>query len=232
VFVLLHYKVRAVPALLAIYLAGAAALFLVPWNREYMFFRPERVQVEEVVVNPGQLDIDNVNTSGRLTMWPIVLDVLWEPSPLVGSGLGATQSLFYSGQMGLVGQVHSGYVQLLCDVGLVGLVLYLVVILTAMACAWQVWRSPPPGAAVIEKTYASIVLCVMPAFLVCLGFDNCLDYVTTLAQYPFAFVGIMVGSAVGARAAKRARRRIQAPLAARQGLQKLEASVPAPGTNQ
>ena len=202
-FVLLHYKVRAVPALLAIYLAGAAALFVVPWNRDYMFVRPQRVDVQEVIVNPARLDVDNLNTSGRSTMWPVVLEALWEPSPLVGSGLGATQSLFYSGKMGLVGQVHSGYVQLLCDVGLVGLVLYLFAILTAMAYAWRVWKETRRGVVGIEKTCASVVLCAMPAFLVCVGLDNSLDYVTTVAQYPFMFVGMTAGCAAAAASRSR-----------------------------
>ncbi len=179
---------KSIPVILAIYVIGAASLFVIPSIREHMFFQPNKVDANEMMFNPGRVDINQINTHGRLDMWERALEVLFEPSPLTGSGLGACQALFYSGFYGEMKVVHNEFVRLLCDVGLIGLCLYGIMIVTCMILAWKAYRKATEP---LARFCALFVLASLPALLSSMLFDNLFDYILYAGQYPFAFAGMM-----------------------------------------
>ena len=73
---------------------------------------------------------------------------------------------------------------------MIGLGLYLLTVLVSMKSLWAIYRS----ASHPMTHYLSLVgLCMLPAYLVCMGFDNVLNYVLPAAQFPFAFTGAAIG---------------------------------------
>jgi O-antigen ligase len=191
VFALMTFRrTTAIPALVGIYLLAAASLFALPGMKERMFYDAEAVDSRGVILRPYSLAADELDASGRFAMWETVLERFFNPSPLTGSGLGATQAWFYSGAYGEVRVEHSSYVRLLCDTGLVGLSLFLLTMVSCMLTAWRVRRE---SAAPEARLCALGVLCTFPVLMVCMGFDNLLNYVLPATQHPFAFTGILLG---------------------------------------
>lgn len=191
-FLLLHYKLKsAVPILIALYLSGMSILFLYPAAHGRMFQDPTSVDSSYIVRNPMNIDFNTINSSGRFEMWDYLLDNFWRPRPLFGSGLGAVQGYLYSFQ-NLTGlnHPHSAYVNILCDCGLIGLCLF---ILVHMACMLAAYRTLKGRSSEPAKVAARFVICAVPTLLVIMGFDSAISSATAIMQYSFVFTGITIG---------------------------------------
>jgi hypothetical protein len=198
------FRARALPIVAAVYVLACLALFAIPSMRDYMFFDPSRTDALEIMQKPHEIEVDNINTNGRFEMWAWALKEFWEPHPLIGSGTGASQEELYAEGPGGVRVVHSSYVRLLCDVGLIGLTLYALAVISCMLHANGLWRKSPSP---VARWCALAVLCAFPAVLACMAFDNMFDYGLAAGQYPYAFAGLML--AAHRRAARRNRGRRQ-----------------------
>ena len=189
-FALIEFGRRSVPLLAGVYVATAVALFAMPQTRAKMFYDADKVDSSQLIFRPDQISMDDVNSSGRFTMWGVVMDKFFWPDPFLGSGLGATQKWFYSGGYGDLRVEHSEFVRLLSDTGLVGLVLYVTAVLVGAASGWRTSRTACDPTA---RSLGVAAACAFPTFLVCMGFDNVLNYALPAGQYPFAFVGLALG---------------------------------------
>lgn len=187
------YRGRAVAVIVPVYVAACLALFAVPHIRDYTFFDPvAAADAGEIMRSPHEIDIDNINDSGRFAMWTDLLKTHWEPNPLIGAGTGMSQSSLYEDSYaGEMKVVHSSYVRLLCDVGLVGLALYVLSSVTCILRAGFLFRKSPSPTA---RWCALAVLCTFPAVLTCMAFDNVFDYALAAGQYPYAFAGMMLAA--------------------------------------
>ncbi|GBC62213.1 hypothetical protein DENIS_3182 [Desulfonema ishimotonii] len=195
VFVLLYYRrTLSVPALAGIYLLIMSALFLIPEMRNHMFFNPHEVNVHQLIVDPTSMNISNINSSGRFDMWGYLMDRFFYESPLLGAGPGTIQTFLYSPFNRFnVTHPHSVYVRLLCDVGLVGTVCYVMIFVSCITGALCLRRRHPADHP--ASVCAGFVICAVPAMLVIMGFDSALNCATAIAQYPFIFSGMMYGMA-------------------------------------
>lgn len=198
IFCLLEFGRRSVPLLMAVYLAAATTLFVMPEFRSKMFFDDRKVDTERAVLRPDSIETDNIHDSGRFTLWPIVLDRFFWPNPVFGSGLGATQAWFYSLPFGSIKVEHNEYIKVASDTGIIGLSLFITTLISCMVSAWRVSRA---SSSAVVQVFCMGVLAGMPAFMVCMMFDNALLYVLCAAQYPFAFTGILLGLREGERKA-------------------------------
>jgi len=191
IFVLTTFRrTIAIPMLLGCYVLFAAALLFVPDIKNKMFHNAGSVDSASLLKNPGDISLDNVNTDGRQMLWTAAMTSLFDPNPVMGSGLGATQQFMYTQTFTVIKVVHSGYVELLCDTGVVGMAMYLLVLLgIVLRC----------GAVLLVTTDSRIrllclcTLCSIPALLVCMGFDNVINYCLPAGQYPFVFAGLALG---------------------------------------
>jgi O-antigen ligase len=122
----------------------------------------------------------------------MALTDLWDPSRLSGSGLGAVQEFMYTQKITDINIVHSGYVELLCDTGLIGLGLYL---LTVGCCLREGWRVYRYNGSHVSRMLALCALGGFPALLFCMGFDNVFSFALVAGNYPFVFTGMAVGLA-------------------------------------
>jgi O-antigen ligase len=108
----------------------------------------------------------------------------------MGSGLGATQAWFYGGGYRELMAEHSEYVHLLADTGAVGLGLYLAMVGSCVVTVWRVYRTTTHR---LTRYLGVTALCMFPAFMFCMAFDNVLNYALPVGQYPFAFTGAVIG---------------------------------------
>ena len=168
-------------------LLGLPALFLLSERfRERMFYGSGNLSAIEVVGDPAYA-LEHLHGSGRFSAWGQFLKLFFDPSPIIGSGLGATQHYFYTHAVTGLGVMHSEYVRLLCEVGVVGLGLF-----GLTACAYFVrlistYRSS--GNADTGKfTLAAIGGLVV--YLIFIATDNGFDYVGQFGIYVFAFIGM------------------------------------------
>lgn len=100
---------RRLVASLAILAGGLAAFFTVPWIYQHG---------REILAVQRTLDYEDSSFRTRTEMIQQGLQ-LWKQSPLFGNGLDAFQGLSGQGTY-----AHNNYVELLCDIGLIGTLLF------------------------------------------------------------------------------------------------------------
>jgi O-antigen ligase len=168
-------------------LVGLPALFLFSETfKQRMFYGADQITLASVLNDPSVV-MEHLHTSGRSKAWGTVLRQFFEPSPFVGSGLGATQNYYYSQVGGGIGVIHSEYVRLVSEVGLIGLVLFA---LAALAYLWRLARIYRRARAPETATYALAAVGALMAYLIFIATDNGFDYVTGFGIYVFGLIGM------------------------------------------
>jgi hypothetical protein len=172
-------------------LLGVPILFFLNETlRKRMFISDAKISLENIINNPSVLS-QNLRGSGRFHAWDLVMNHFVKPSPVIGSGLGATQNFFYSGTVGHMGAVHSEYVRLIADVGAVGLILFAVaflIYLFKMIRIYHLERIMESG------RYAVTAAGAIVAYLIYLATDNGIDYVSALGVYVISLIGMSLKS--------------------------------------
>ena len=163
------------------------ALFILnPQFRERMFYGEEGRSTDAVLNNPLAA-LQHIHGSGRFDAWDIVLNKFFLPNPLIGSGIGTTQHYFYSQMGGGIGVIHSEYVRLLSEVGLLGLGLFVVAILAYLTHLIKTFHSSTNPE---TKKYALAGLGGVVAYVIFMATDNAFDYVNGFGIYVFGMVAM------------------------------------------
>jgi hypothetical protein len=152
--------------------------------RRRMFF--DNATSADILSDP-QKAASSINSSGRFDMWTAKLKRFFDPNPVLGSGIGSTQEFFYT-RVGY-GVIHSEYVRLLCEVGLVGLSLFSVTLL------WYLWRMNGYTRKSCSSQTRALGLAAMGAvicYAVYCTTDNAFDYVTQFGIYAFGLVAMAI----------------------------------------
>jgi hypothetical protein len=188
-YALARYRTKALPVMVGLFLGTVAVCLLVPQVRAHMFRNPESVGFDGILT--GRTDLSNIDSSGRFAMWDDLLERFYRPRPLLGGGLGVVQNHLYNASIaGDIKAAHSDYVALLCDTGLIGLLLYVAAAASALVVAAKyVWW----GATMELRGAAALVLSSFPACLWAIGFDNVFNYTLPVHSLPFAFTGMLLG---------------------------------------
>jgi hypothetical protein len=151
--------------------------------RRRMFFGQN--DSEELLDDPTRA-LTKINTSGRSGLWSNMLDRFFQPHPIFGSGIGSTQDYLYSRASGASGVAHSEYVRLLCEVGLLGLLLFVMMAAGYLAMLRSLtFRTHGE----LQRTLALAAIGSVVAYLVYCSTDNAFDYVTQFGIYVFGLVG-------------------------------------------
>lgn len=170
-------------------LAGVAsvpALFLFSETfRRRMFKNQEGISLNMLTQDPSTA-LDQIHGSGRFDHWAHVMKTFFEPNPLFGSGVGTTQHFFYTHQLGL-SVIHSEYVRLLAEVGLVGTGLLVVAVLAYAVRLTGTYRRARTGR---TRTYALAALGSLVLYLVFMATDNAIDYVSSAGLYVFGLIAM------------------------------------------
>lgn len=183
-FILVIYKLKAIPYILIFVILSIATIYLVPSFKEKMFIN-DRESTQ--VYKNGTLDLDNIQSNGREVIWKTNLAKFYKPNPITGSGLG--NSVQYTKENFVVKLIHSDYVQILCDTGLVGIILFGLFFLVTFLKI---------GYCTIFHKDDFILLSGAMALGSCLGtffsmaFDNVVTYSQQAFIFPFVFIGIFL----------------------------------------
>jgi len=135
--------------------------------------------------------IGELNSSGRFALWDNVLTHFFRPHPVMGSGIGATQEYLYAISATGRGAVHSEYVRLLCEVGVIGLCLFAIAMFAYLLRLKSYLAAPVSPA---ERTAALAAMGALIAYLLFYSTDNGIDYVSQFGIYVFALIGAAIKS--------------------------------------
>lgn len=157
-------------------------------------YRPSLGELLSLAADPVAL-FQAINWQGRERLWGVLL-IAFGSSPIVGSGLGASNLVLLSAQMERA--AHNEYLRLAVDVGLIGCVLFFVAIVGWARAAAGSMRPAHRGSGAEEFTMPALAL--IAAWAVIALTDNAFDYYAPLTQY----VGFLAGACVVVRRAARA----------------------------
>lgn len=191
-FVLSRYRLKSIPYIVIAAIFFIGIILYVPSVNE-KFFGPNAGQIQVTdLINRDVLSLDNIQTSGREFLWNLVLAKFYEPNPIIGAGLGTTSHFvkMYALDTNAPALLHNDYVQILCDTGIVGLVLvclfYLTVVVKAFAYIWRrrvnFW----------VKICGIMSVASLAGTAFSMGFDNVVSHSMTSLIIPFIFIGFFL----------------------------------------
>jgi len=191
VFFLFKYKWRAVPVILLVVVSAVLIVLYVPGVREKMFRK--QMAAEEIFENIDNLTLKDIDTNGRQAMWEWSLENFYQKNKTYGVGVGNLQMVFYSesNPFGDMRIVHNDFIQILCDNGTVGLILYLLACFSIVLHSFFIYNN--------KQNNEMIKLCAVVAGssmigILCTSYtDNAVNYTLATYCYPFAFYGMALG---------------------------------------
>ena len=160
-------------------------IFFVPEVHEKMFIDSSKTVS---TINSSDLNFDTIQSNGRAFIWEQNLSRFFSKDTLFGSGLG--ESVEYTKNNFTVKMIHSDYVQILCDMGLIGICLFglfcLIAILKVISRTW-IYKSNR-----FVKLSGSMTLGSCAGVLFSMAFDNVVAYAQQCFVIPFIFIGIFL----------------------------------------
>lgn len=189
-FFVIKYRLKSLPILVVLACLSVASIFCIPSVKEKMYFRPDEVTVMDFLTN--NVDENNINTSGRKKGWEDVQRWFYEPSKAVGSGTGRVQTWFYEEAVGWQrgGQLHGDFIILMCDNGLIGLSLYLLMYVAVLVhCIMLYHKQRDP----MVRLCAIVAGASLFGVLVTMYSDNTVSYSMATLSYPWGLYGMALG---------------------------------------
>ena len=160
-----------------------------------MFKDDKNVNIEQL--KHGEISKDDINSNARFAMWEHLQKLFYKNNKLTGSGTGSIQNYMYSNYVfGGLKVPHNDYVQISCDNGLIGIVLYLLIIVSIITHCFIEYN---------KKNSIAIKMCAIVAGSSIAGValtmytDNVVNYSMATLSYPFGFYGMMLGLIKGKR---------------------------------
>lgn len=183
-FILVIYKLKAIPYILLFAILALSTIFLIPSFKEKMFVDN---QTSTQLYKNGGFDFNNIQSNGREAIWKINLAKFYKPNPIIGSGLG--NSVEYTKENFTVKLIHSDYVQILCDTGLIGIILFaLFFLFTFIKIGYYTFFIKDDF--ILLSGAMALGSCVGTFFS--MTFDNVVTYSQQAFIFPFVFIGIFL----------------------------------------
>ncbi len=165
-------------------ISGFIMLFLlVDRFRNRMFLGSDIVSFESAKGIKSAMG--RVAGSGRFAAWDYVMEKFFKPHMAFGSGIGTTQQYYYSSKLG-IGVIHSEYVRLLAETGLVGIFLFM------LSMFFYYLRMKRNMMKFRMNYICSMGICSMFTYLTFMATDNAFDYVNQFGFYIFGMIGIAI----------------------------------------
>ena len=194
-FFFFKYKIKSVPVILGIVLLFVIAIFTIPSMKTKMFKESSNISIEQF--QQGKVSKDDINSNARFSLWEHLQKRFYNHKEIVGSGTGSVQNYMYSNFIfGGLQVPHNDYIQISCDNGLIGIVLYLLVIGSIITHCFIEYN---------KKNSTTIKMCAIVAGSSIAGValtmytDNVVNYSMATLSYPFGFYGMMLGLIKGKR---------------------------------
>lgn len=192
VFAFFRYKLKSLPVIFLIFVLGISSVFFIPAIKEKMF-KTENLTVQDFI--DGKISKDDIDSNARFAMWEYLEDKFYNNSIILGSGTGSVQNHMYNNFLfGGLKVPHNDFVQIRCDNGLIGYILYLMIAVSAVIHSFIIhnrYKHPVLilSSIVAGSTIAGVVLTMVS--------DNVVNYSMATLSYPFGFYGMMLGLVEG-----------------------------------
>ena len=190
-FVFFRYKLKSIPYIIVTGILFVSIVLYVPSVNEKFFGKNAGTVDATDIVQGGALSMDNIQTSGRSFLWELAMNKFYKPNPIIGSGLGTTTHFIKerAQKEHTVALLHSDYVQILCDNGIIGIVLlalfYLSIVYKVFIYSWS-------GADPWIKVSGIMAVSSMAGVAFSMGFDNVVSHSMTSLINPFIFIGFFL----------------------------------------
>jgi len=191
IFALFKYKLKAIPAIFGVFILFIIIVFSFEPVRNKMFIDSNGKSVEQL--QNGQITADDINSNGRFAMWEWSLKKFYDGKELTGSGTGNLQETFYALRhpFSTIKICHNDYVQILCDNGLIGLVLFGGSMLLIIFHCFFVFQHKDYGPVI--KIAAISVGSSLGGMLLSMYTDNAINYTMATFSFPLGCYGMMLG---------------------------------------
>lgn len=188
-FFFFKYKLKSLPVIVGIMLVAVIAVFTIPSLKEKMFKDSKNVSIEQF--QQGELSKDDIESNARFAMWEHLENRFYEEKELIGSGIGSVQNYMYTNFVfGGLKVPHNDYVQILCDSGIIGVVLYLLAVLAVIIHSFVVYQK---SSDIAIKMCAIVAGSSLAGVALTMYADNVVNYSMATLSYPFGFYGMMLG---------------------------------------
>lgn len=186
-FFTIKYRVKAIPIIIVLACLSVASIFCIPSVKSKMYYNPDAVTITDFLT--GNVDENNINTSGRKTVWEEAMHIYESNNELIGSGTGTIQRYMYE-NYNFGAQLHGDFLVMLVDNGKVGLILFLIMYLAVIIhCIW------------IYHAYDNnmIKLCAIAAgssligVMVTMYSDNTISFSLATLSLPWGMYGMVLG---------------------------------------
>ncbi len=160
--------------------------------KERMFLTAADDIDHSTIYESPQTITSSIAGSGRFYAWEVSLERLFYDNKIFGSGIGATQLLFYGATGSNASAVHSEFIRLLCDVGVLGMLAYM---WFWMRISYAI-RIKKKRNRLDQYQYQLYLasLGMIAAYLAYLITDNGFDYVGQVSIFVFGTIGAFLGS--------------------------------------
>lgn len=188
VFSFFRYKLKSLPVIFLIFVLGVCSVFFIPSIKEKMF-KTENLTVQDLI--DGKISKDDIDSNSRFAMWEYLENKFYNDSMITGSGTGSVQNHMYNNFLfGGLKVPHNDFVQIRCDNGLIGYILYLLIAISAVVHSFIIYNRYKfaiirMSAIVAGSTVAGVVITMVS--------DNVVNYSMATLSYPFGFYGMMLG---------------------------------------
>lgn len=190
VFMFFKHKWVSVPYIAVVAAAGLAVVFYVPAVHEKMFWKDTENELSISDVRSGTITSDDIRNNGREALWEVLENKFYVGHEMKGSGIGSCQKYLYENPE-VVKQSHGDYVQMLCDTGRIGLILYILVAVAIIVhCFILCVTEYIPN---YIKCCAMIVASSIAGCYAAMYSENVVTYTMASTGYPFALYGVMLG---------------------------------------
>jgi len=173
VFSVLIYRLKAVIPLIGALALGVLLVVSIPQFRDKLFFGGDEMTIAEIA-SQGEM-ADNVNTSGRNVFWDYLFEEFYSIHPYIGSGVGSVKSFVQSDQNVYKESfylVHNDWLLLLCETGLVGVLLLLLFFIRVfIKCKKYSSKKYPFETRLMAASCAGVLTCTMMHMF----FENCMN---------------------------------------------------------
>lgn len=188
-FFFFKYKLKSLPVIAGIMLVAVVAVFTIPSLKEKMFKDSKNVSIEQF--QQGELSKDDIESNARFAMWEHLENRFYDGKELTGSGIGSVQNYMYSNFVfGGLKVPHNDYVQMACDSGIIGVVLYLLSIIIVLIHCFVVYQK---SSSIAIQMCAIIAGSSLAGVALTMYTDNVVNYSMATLSYPFGFYGMLLG---------------------------------------
>ena len=187
-FYFIKYRMRSLPIIAGILIAGVMAVFFIPSLHQKMF-KDSSTNIDQF--KSGSVSMDDVNTNARAAMWEYLENKFYQGHEITGSGTGSVQQYMYNNFIfGGLTVPHSDFVQMRCDNGLISLILYAIIALLVFYDCFKTYHiTNNTGIKICSLVAGASIMGVF----VTLYSDNVVNYSMATLSMPFGFYGMMLG---------------------------------------